>query len=106
MYFKLYNLLIIQYTVSLQFSTIFGEMEKILAFIILMDKIWAIYCYTDVCILSLYRMSSICLFTICRAQFIWTTFPHCLFDRILYKILKNLLYAIQLHVIMIVCIHI
>lgn len=38
-------------------------------------------------------MSSICLFTICRAQFIWTTFPHCLFDRILYKILKNLLYA-------------
>lgn len=35
MYFKLYNLLIIQYTVSLHFSTIFGEMEKILAFVIL-----------------------------------------------------------------------
>lgn len=46
--------------------------------------------------------SSICWFTICRAKFSWTTFPHCLFNRILYKITKNLLYAVQLPVIMIV----
>lgn len=59
------------------------------------DMIYSVLCHYIGC-------SSICWFTICRAKFSWTTFPHCLFNRILYKITKNLLYAVQLPVIMIV----